>query len=63
MNKELMIKCFNEWMRRLIEEPNRFQEEADAISKFLKERHSGRTPSYGDDCAEHMFRLAGEIGE
>jgi hypothetical protein len=60
MSKEQMIACFNEWMRRFIEEPARFTQEFEAVLAFLQEEQAGQVPSYGDECVAYLLWLAEE---
>lgn len=61
MDSVLMAKAFNEWMRRYIEEPERFEREFRAVENFKREESEGAEPSYGEACAAYMAQLAGEI--
>tara|TARA_R110002020_G_scaffold467027_3_gene690171 strand:- start:1301 stop:1492 length:192 start_codon:yes stop_codon:yes gene_type:complete len=61
MTNEQMAKCFNEWMRRFIEEPDRFEREFKTVNEFLTDERSGRQPSYGESSAAYMHQLATEI--
>ena len=56
-----MAKCFNEWMRRFIEEPARFEREFVTVNNFLTEQANGVTPSYGDTGAAYMQQIATEL--
>jgi hypothetical protein len=58
MNRDLMAKAFNEWMRRYIEEPSRFMREFESVSKFEKEEAEGKEPTYGDSCASYLTKIA-----
>ncbi len=60
MNNAQMVKCFNEWMRRFIEEPDRFHHEFETVNGFLRDEAEGREPSYGETCAALMQQLATE---
>lgn len=61
MDQVKLAKCFNEWMRRFIEEPERFAREHESVVEFLRQENAGEEPSYGQGCAEYLTRLAGEI--
>lgn len=61
MDDDLMIKCFNEWMRRFIEEPDRFEHEFETVGAFVRAEADGVEPSYGQTCTAYMNRLAAEV--
>jgi hypothetical protein len=56
-----MIAAFNEWMRRYIEEPDRFRREWETVGEFIQERGQGKPPSYGQVCAAYLQQLIAEI--
>ena len=60
MNNVQMVKCFNEWMRRFINEPERFEREFQSVNDFLREEAEGREPSYGETCVAYMSQIAAE---
>lgn len=53
--------AFNEWMRRYIEEPERFRREIQTVSQFLADKLNGVAPSYGAACAHYLEELLGEL--
>lgn len=53
--------AFNEWMRRYTEEPERYAREYQTVGVFLAEQAAGRTPSYGEECAEYLQRILREL--
>lgn len=61
MNNAQMVKCFNEWMRRFIEEPERFEREFTTVNAYLADQAAGREPSYGETSAAYMRQLASEV--
>ncbi|EJN15704.1 hypothetical protein PMI42_00721 [Bradyrhizobium sp. YR681] len=61
MDNAQMVKCFNEWMRRFIQEPERFEAEFRTVNGFLKDEAEGREPTYGETSAAYMQQLATEI--
>ena len=61
MDKQLMAAAFNEWMRRFIEEPERFEHEFQTVSTFQREDGSGREPSYGQTSTAYLHDIAAEI--
>ena len=60
MTNAQMAKCFNEWMRRFIEEPDRFQHEFESVNAYLRDQAEGREPTYGETSAAYMGQLAAE---
>ena len=60
MNNAQMVKCFNEWMRRFIEEPEAFAAEFQTVNQFMKDEANGVEPSYGETSAAYMLKLAQE---
>ena len=61
MTNAQMAAAFNEWMRRFIEEPDRFNREFEDVNAFLVEQGAGKKPSYGEACASYITQLAKEI--
>lgn len=61
MTNEQMAKCFNEWMRRFIEEPSRFEAEFRTVNQFLTDEASGREPSYGETSTAYMQQISTEL--
>ncbi|KKB86458.1 hypothetical protein VW29_02555 [Devosia limi DSM 17137] len=61
MTNAQMAQCFNEWMRRYIEEPDRFAREFEMVNQFLADEQNGREPSYGETSAAYMAQLATEM--
>ncbi|KTQ96801.1 hypothetical protein NS226_06705 [Aureimonas ureilytica] len=61
MDKATMTKCFNEWMRRYIEEPERFEREFETVGAFMRDEQSGVEPSYGEASAAYMSQIATEL--
>ncbi len=51
----------NEWMRRFIEEPEKFDREFQSVTDFLKSEASGEEPSYGARCTAYQFKLLDEM--
>ena len=60
MTQDQMVKAFNEWMRRYIEEPERFEREFQSVDRFLKDEAEGQEPTYGDSCARYIEELVAE---
>lgn len=61
MTNAQMAKCFNEWMRRFIDEPDRFEREFKAVNDFLADEADGKEPTYGETCSQYMSDLAKEV--
>ncbi|AEH88156.1 hypothetical protein [Mesorhizobium opportunistum] len=61
MTNAQMATCFNEWMRRFIEEPERFEREFKSVNEFLADEAAGREPTYGETCTVYMQQLATEV--
>ena len=61
MTYDETVKLSNEWMRRYIEEPDRFSREFQTVTEFLKDEAEGREPSYGESCAAYIFSLQDEM--
>lgn len=56
-----MRRTFNEWMRRYIEEPERFNAEFRTVQQFLADESEGKEPSYGEACTAYQFQLLAEM--
>ena len=61
MTNAQMVKCFNEWMRRFIEDPDKFSAEFQTVNQFLADQADGRELTYGETCAALMTKLAVEV--
>lgn len=61
MTQDQMATCFNEWMRRFIDEPARFEREFETVNAFLAAEAGGEEPTYGETSAAYMAQLASEI--
>lgn len=55
------VKTLNEWMRRYIEEPDKFAREFQSVQDFLADEAAGREPSYGEKCTAYQFQLLEEL--
>jgi len=55
-----MAKAFNEWMRRYIEEPERFAHELKSVRAFEKAEAEGQEPDYGADCTSYLSAILNE---
>lgn len=59
--RELMVRSNNEWMRRYIEEPERFMAEFRSVQAFLAAEAEGREPDYGEACVAYQEQLMAEL--
>ena len=59
--REWLVKTQNEWMRRYIEEPKKFNVEFQTIAEFVEQETAGKTPSYGETCTLYMEQLMREM--
>jgi hypothetical protein len=55
------VKTFNEWMRRYIDEPERYSREFQTVQDFLTDESAGVEPSYGETCMAYQFLLRDEM--
>ncbi|WP_375414651.1 hypothetical protein [uncultured Bradyrhizobium sp.] len=56
-----MTRTFNEWMRRYIEEPEKYTREFQRVRDFLADEAAGREPSYGESCTAYQFEIFDEM--
>ena len=61
MEKELMARAFNEWMRRYIEEPEKFKVEFQTVIEFQRAKANGEEPTYGDNCTAYLCGIAEQL--
>lgn len=54
-------EAFNEWMRRYIEEPEKFKSDWQNVVEFLESVKAEEVPSYGEECEIFLAKL--EAGE
>lgn len=52
-----IVRALNEWMRRYIEDPNKFAREFESVHQFLADQQLGVEPTYGETGADYLFRL------
>jgi hypothetical protein len=55
------IAANNEWMRRFIEEPERFLRDWQIIEKFKAEEACGREPSYGEKIIAYEESIVADM--
>lgn len=58
----ILATALNEWMRRYVEEPERFNHEWQAVLKFKEEDVDGNVPTYGSDSVAYLESIIREIG-
>lgn len=56
-----VVRCSNEWMRRYIEEPEKFSREFQRVQDFLTDEAAGREPSYGQSCSAYLFGILDDL--
>ena len=56
-----MARAFNEWMRRFIEQPERFEREFRSVTEFMRETEAGKEPTYGETCAAYLEEILAEL--
>jgi len=61
MDKERIIKVLNEWERRYVENPTKFESDFRTVIQYLDEIGKGLEPSYGEDCFAYMLKLDKEL--
>lgn len=61
MTQAEIAKAFNEWMRRFIADPVRYEVEFRSVMQFTAETSTGTDNSYGIDCAAYLLKLHREI--
>lgn len=52
-----IAKAFNEWMRRYIEEPERFEAEFRSVQAFQAAELREQEPDYGTACTAYLIEL------
>lgn len=61
-HKTNLARAFNEWMRRYIEEPERFAREWQSVKQFQQAEAKRVEPSYGDNCAGYLLSIMADQG-
>jgi hypothetical protein len=56
-----LAKAMNEWERRYIEEPERFEHEITTLKEFNKAEKAGQEPNYGKSCADYLEYLVKQM--
>ena len=51
----------NEWMRRYIDEPERYEREFKVVQLFRAEESMGKEPTYGDECNAYLQVLRSQL--
>lgn len=62
MDRDVMARAFNEWMRRFVEEPERFEREFATASRFAAETQSGE-PSYGRTSVAYLESILEDLAK
>ncbi len=60
-DRELVARAFNEWMRRYIQEPERFEAEFQTVLDFMADEDEGKEPDYGSAQAAYLQQLIDEL--
>ncbi len=60
MEKQRLVRAFNGWLRRTIENPEQFAREWQTVVQFRDQCSVGEPPSYGQDCASYLLELLDE---
>jgi len=60
LNMQDVASACDEWMRRYIEEPERFGREWQTVKQHLDEAASGKEHTYGKRCARYLVQLVAE---
>jgi len=55
------VAANNEWMRRFIEEPERFEREFEAVCRFKTEEAHGRVPSHGERIVAYEESIVADL--
>jgi hypothetical protein len=55
------IAANNEWMRRFIEEPERFEREFQTVDRFLTEKRCGKVPSHGERIVAYEESIVADL--
>jgi hypothetical protein len=49
-------QAFNAWMHDYIKHPAKFERQWKSVARFIAEKSSGKTPTYGEACAALLRR-------
>jgi hypothetical protein len=52
---------FNEWMRRFVDDPERFEHEWQTVHRFCKEKKKGKEPTYGENSCRYLAQIEKEL--
>ena len=61
IDQDQLAAAMNEWMRRYIEEPERFEREFRTVAEFKEADDTGKVPSYGSECAAYLLKISDEL--
>lgn len=56
-----LAEVMNEWMRRYIDEPERFEREFRTVGAFLSDLEACEVPSYGRQSAAYVMQIRAEL--
>lgn len=62
LTPEQMAKVLNEWQRRYVEEPTRFENDMTTLKQFMADEAAGSEPTYGVEGAAYMMQIAKDLG-
>lgn len=60
MQRVLAI-ALNEWLRRTIEEPEKFEAMSETITKFITAENKGVAPDYGTRSARYVAQILWDL--
>lgn len=56
----ILAEAFNEWFAHFLDNPGRFEQLGEAVTKFKEDQRAWREPSYGSDCTAYLLKLYDE---
>lgn len=59
--RAVLVVLMNEWMRRFIEEPEKFSRQFQDVQTFMAEEAEGKEPTYGEQCTNYLFWLRKDL--
>lgn len=57
-----LAKVLNEWQRRYVDEPARFEADITMLKRFVSDETAGVEPAYGVDGAAYLLSIAKDLG-
>lgn len=61
ISERALVAGFNEWMRRYVKNPRKFEAEFETVMQFVKERKKGYSPTYGESCVAYLSKIIDEL--